>query len=137
MISELVSFACETVDAIGWRAGHSTLIEVKVSRSDFRVNKKKLSVLTGTGVGRRRYFLCPSGLIKREELGGTDYGLLYTSDAKKITVEKEAQDRESHMYHEVLMLTSALRRKWQGGPYQQGRALMVNGTDEDEQQDAA
>lgn len=63
----------EIPDAIGFRRmGYgerdgSVLVEVKTSRSDFLADKKKPHRATG-GVGKFRYFMAPTGLIKVEEL---------------------------------------------------------------------
>lgn len=59
----------EEPDAIGWTpCGHSSLIEVKVSRQDFLADKKKPHrKIPEKGMGRRRYLLCQRDLIKPEE----------------------------------------------------------------------
>src|SRR4051812_16335771 len=49
VLSELVSAAAETPDAVGWRFGSSILVECKVSRSDFHANKNKPSVRSERG----------------------------------------------------------------------------------------
>src|SRR4051812_48028888 len=63
VLSELVSSAFETPDAIGWKYGNSTLVECKVSRSDLKANATKPSVIGDRCVGRKRYFMVPDGLI--------------------------------------------------------------------------
>jgi hypothetical protein len=68
VVSEVVSAAFEIPDAIGWRYGHSVLIECKCSRSDFFVDQKKAHRLCGTGAGERRYFLTPPGMVKVGEV---------------------------------------------------------------------
>lgn len=61
----------EIPDAIGFTLAHdgtaSTVIEAKVSRSDFLADKKKPHRQAG-GMGSWRYFMAPAGLIKPEEL---------------------------------------------------------------------
>ena len=110
VLSELVSAAAETPDAVGWRFGSSILVECKVSRSDFRANKHKPSVRADRGAGRWRYFLCPEGLIQVSDLADSDYGLLWLGESGGIKIIKEATPREPHYLSEVVMLTSALRR---------------------------
>jgi len=70
----------EIPDAIGFRAGvhneYSVVIEVKMSRADFLVDKKKPHrVNPETGMGVYRYFLAPEGLISIEELP-SQWGLI-------------------------------------------------------------
>lgn len=74
----------EIPDAIGFRAAGkndgSVIVEVKVSRSDFLADAKKPhrngSVI---GLGNWRYYLCPEGVIKRDEIPD-NWGLLYVNN---------------------------------------------------------
>jgi hypothetical protein len=84
VLTELVTVQSETPDAIGWRdAGASSyLIECKTSRSDFHADKRKGHRRGDVpALGRFRYFLCPPGLIKPEELPPR-WGLLYAHPRK-------------------------------------------------------
>ncbi|WP_187292388.1 hypothetical protein [Paraglaciecola psychrophila] len=107
----------EIPDVMGFRNNVSCLIEVKVSRSDFLADKKKkFRGSPELGMGDWRFYLCPSDLIKAEELP-EGWGLLY---AKPKTIkaihgwpantqwincpfESNSQAERSYMY-------SALRR---------------------------
>ena len=54
----------EHVDAIGWTPfGDSISVECKVSRADFIGDKRKDWRLTSIGMGARRYYLTPPGMI--------------------------------------------------------------------------
>ena len=56
-------------DAIGWRSGrHSMLVECKVSRGDFRADRKKWNHCEDTGPGQERRYLTPPGLVRVEEV---------------------------------------------------------------------
>lgn len=110
VLSELVSAAGETPDAIGWRFGSSILVECKVSRSDFHANKNKPSVRSERGVGKQRYFLCPAEMIQIADLADSDYGLLWLHGSGRVSAVREPVVREPHHVSEILMLTSALRR---------------------------
>lgn len=61
----------EIPDAIGFSLSHwetgATVIEVKVSRSDFLADRKKPHRQAG-GMGRWRYYMAPKGLIAVQEL---------------------------------------------------------------------
>lgn len=78
--SDLRTINCETPDAIGFKSGMSILVEVKVSRNDFHADKKKIFRLNPSlGMGYFRYFLCPKGLIKPEDLP-EKWGLLWANE---------------------------------------------------------
>lgn len=75
----------ECPDVIGWRDGHSILIECKTSRSDFLADKKKGFRIDPTrGMGDCRLYLAPEGVIKLDDLPD-GWGLLET-DGKRVTV---------------------------------------------------
>lgn len=82
---ELVSMNSEKPDAIGFTSGFSILVECKVSRADFLKDKKKLHRLTGKGMGSFRYYMCPAGLIQKEELPD-NWGLLYVTEKRRVTL---------------------------------------------------
>lgn len=57
----------------------TVLIEAKTSRSDFLVDRKKSHRINPeTGVGKWRYYICPTGLIKPTELP-EKWGLIYVN----------------------------------------------------------
>lgn len=65
----------EQPDAIGFRSEASAIVEVKVSRSDFRADLAKPERRAG-GLGLYRFYLCPADLIQPDELPER-WGLLY------------------------------------------------------------
>src|SRR5579863_4308633 len=74
---EFAASAKENPDIIAWSAGLSTLIECKATRSDFLGDSKKtVRRNPRRGMGQRRYYLCPAGVIKVEELP-KKWGLLW------------------------------------------------------------
>ena len=112
VLSEISSAAMENPDAIGWQSHKSIVVECKASRADFLAQRNKPSVRIGRLVGNERYFLCESGIIKPEDLEGTDYGLIYV-DGKYCRTRTKAKYRSlSPQEHddERTMLVSALRR---------------------------
>ncbi len=108
VVPELVSSCAEQADAIGWgNGGFSTMIECKISRSDFLADKKKGR--QQCGVGYRRYYMCPPDLIKPDELP-PHWGLLYCHE-KRVTVEVEAPINVTrYLRGEMAMMYSLLRR---------------------------
>jgi hypothetical protein len=110
--TELVSGAGETPDVIGWSGtGGSTVIECKVSRSDFLADAKKYFRRTpNLGMGTFRYYLTPPGLLAVEELPER-WGLLESSaNGTRIRVLRRAEPQESYDRAETLLLVSLLRR---------------------------
>lgn len=110
----------EEPDVLGFDAwGNSVLIEVKISRADFLRDKKKKHrwpLWGGTsgepgGLGKRRFYACPDGLIKPDELPD-GWGLIYVTD-KKLFVVKEAIVRQKDEYNrgdEMMLILNAARR---------------------------
>lgn len=73
VLAGLVAAYCSEIpDAIGWRAsGESTLIEVKVSRSDFRRDRHKVRArCPELSMGCYRYYMTPRGLLRLDEVPG-------------------------------------------------------------------
>jgi len=99
----------ETPDAIGWRRGGlSLVVECKATRSDFLANRRKIRL----GMGRQRWYLVPSGLVRPEEIasGRGGWGLIEW-DGKNYHETLEAQVRGRYGQRgEMQLLISALRR---------------------------
>jgi len=67
----------EQPDVVGFKSSCSAIIEVKASRADFLADfKKPERYIEGTGLGVYRFYLCPQGMIRPDELP-TKWGLLY------------------------------------------------------------
>jgi len=80
--TEMVTIERKIPDIIGWNSHASVLIEIKVSRSDFLKDKSKpFRINPEKGVGEYRYYLCPEGLVKEDELPA-NWGLLYFKENK-------------------------------------------------------
>lgn len=72
----------ETPDAIGFRKKHTILVECKISRSDFLADKNKsFRKNPKLGMGAYRFYMCPKGVIKKEDLP-TRWGLIYVNEGK-------------------------------------------------------
>lgn len=122
---ELVcSCSNEIPDVIGFGSwDHSVLVECKVSRSDFLSDKNKSFRLNPeTGMGTQRFYCCPTGLIKIQDLPD-GWGLLYVSDKgkcqrvhevllpnPKFPNSKIAFKHERNILAERSIMYSALRR---------------------------
>ncbi len=100
----------ENPDIIGWASGFSTLIECKASRSDFLSDSKKtVRRNPKKGMGQRRYYLCPAGVIQVEDLP-PKWGLLW-AEKSRVTVKREARGNpDRSLIAELRFLNSMLRR---------------------------
>ncbi|MGD0497512.1 MAG: hypothetical protein ABSC23_03650 [Bryobacteraceae bacterium] len=102
----------EIADAIGWKNGHSVLVECKASRPDFLADREKISRrIPGVGLGDYRYYMAPKGTIKPEEL--TDgWGLVEIGENHTRVIVKAAyRNREiDAVRDEIRLLVSVLRR---------------------------
>ncbi len=108
----------EQPDSIGWRDGLSILIECKSTRSDFLADKKKrFRKNPDIGMGDWRFFLCPKGMIKPEELPD-GWGLLYATEKQIKKIHNiptncswwSNRPFEGAKRYENQMMYSALRR---------------------------
>lgn len=101
----------EIPDVIGWCHWSSVLIEVKVSRLDFKKDAKKIfRKYADMGMGEFRYYICPTDLIKVNELPPY-WGLLYYSKDLGIKIIQEAEKQHANLQSERTLLLSLLRRK--------------------------
>ena len=112
---ELCTWGSENTDV--WGLGNfndSAIIEVKTSHSDFLADQKKRCrseefARLGYQAGRLRWYLCPEGVIKKEELP-EKWGLLYW-DGKKIYPVVGPKAFEGTASADMNVLTSILRRE--------------------------
>lgn len=101
--------ALEQPDALGFNAsGFTTLVECKASRGDFLRDQHKWH-RRGVGMGNRRYYLTPAGLVKPEEVP-EGWGLLHAA-GKIIRVVKDVESRpDRNWIEEMRHLLAQFRR---------------------------
>lgn len=110
VLIEFCPIGGESPDIFGLRANHSILIEIKVSKNDFKTDLKKIYRKEGFGIGLTRYYLCPTDLIKIEELPDK-WGLLYCNEKGKITIIKYSEAfRNRNFNQELIIMQSVIRR---------------------------
>lgn len=113
VLSEQACVSGEMPDAIGWKkACHSVLVECKVARSDFLVDRAKpWRQQPETGVGAERYYLAPRGLIEADELP-RGWGLLELCGREVEVLKRSAKNLRSPAGFECEMnlLLASLRR---------------------------
>jgi hypothetical protein len=113
VLSEQACASGEMPDAIGWkRACHSVLVECKVTRSDFLVDRAKpFRQKPGKGVGSERFYLTPPELVKRSELPAA-WGLLEFRRGRVEVIQPSAKNLRtaSGFRSEMNLLLASLRR---------------------------
>ena len=115
VITELATTG-EEPDAIGWHGTHSTLVECKVSRSDFLADRSKwFRREEWRGIGVNRYFLTVPGIIRLEELPAK-WGLMELTGSRVRVLRKSEHFEETNHRHEIGILLSTLRRIGKGAP---------------------
>ena len=111
---ELVCCGCELTDVWATNRDVSCVIEVKTSHADFLNDKKKFSrseraEKLGYQMGNYRYYLCPEGIIKEDELP-EGWGLLYWN-GKKVTRVVTSNYFETTRKFDFLALCSIFERE--------------------------
>jgi hypothetical protein len=113
VLSEQACVSGEMPDAIGWkRACHSVLVECKVSRADFLVDRgKPFRQRAELGVGSERFYFVPRGLVRAEELP-TGWGLLehHNRKTQMVLPSKKNLRGDEGFRCEMNLLLASLRR---------------------------
>lgn len=109
-VSELSTINSEIPDILGFYSGGASLIEAKASRNDFLNDKKKpFRMNPETGMGNYRFYACPTGLIKENELPNK-WGLIYVSEKGRCVVKVKPEWQKSNTRAEHMFMYSMLRR---------------------------
>ena len=115
ILSEQYCVTGEVPDVIGWKGScQSVVVECKVSRSDFLADANKpFRLKPEDGLGSRRFYMAPVGLIAREELP-QHWGLLECKGRREVqvSVKPGKQDLRSSvgLMKEMNLLLASLRR---------------------------
>lgn len=111
VIIDMKTLEQENPDVLGWNGYCSIMIEVKVNRGDFLSDfKKPFRKFIEKGVGQYRYYCCPTGLIKEDEVP-ENWGLLYLNEKNKIEIIKVAKIQKANLIAERNMLISLIKRQ--------------------------
>lgn len=101
----------ESPDAFGFGGAPTTLIEVKTSRRDFLSDKYKIFRRNmELGIGSRRYYMCPDGIITASDLPPS-WGLLCVDNKNKIKEVVMAGIQEKNHHEEIDLICSIFRRE--------------------------
>jgi len=113
VLSEQACTSGEMPDAIGWKqACHSVLVECKISRSDFLVDRQKpFRLKPQKGVGSERFYLTPPQLLSVDELPD-GWGLLECRRGRVEMLRSSAKNLRTAVgfrYEMNLLLASLIR----------------------------
>lgn len=108
---ELCTYGTENCDVWGYDGYITAVIEVKVSHADFMADQKKYwrNVEPEYRAGNQRWYLCPKGIIKSDELPD-GWGLLYW-DGKRIIPQVAPKTQIATGHADMMILNSILRRE--------------------------
>jgi hypothetical protein len=110
VVTEMATSYQEVPDAIGLGAGGSTLIECKISRADFLSDSKKFfRVCPSSGMGAKRYYLCPANLIASDEVP-EGWGLIYLCAHNRLRDIRGATEQPRNEGAKRAIFISILRR---------------------------
>lgn len=113
VLSEQSCATGETPDAIGWKRGcHSVLVECKISRADFLLDRQKpFRLKSEHGMGCERFYLTLASLVNVDELP-SGWGLLELRGKEIEMVRPSANDFRSAkgFRREMNLLLASLRR---------------------------
>lgn len=114
VLSEQYCATGEVPDVIGWKAScQSVLVECKVSRSDFLADAQKpFRLHPEEGLGSKRFYMAPAGMIAPEELP-KHWGLLECKGREVELLAKPAridQRTQVGLMKEMNLLLASLRR---------------------------
>jgi len=110
-LPDVIGFSTGCIRNDRWNSGvYSMLIEVKVSRGDFFADRKKsFRMRPEKGMGDFRYYCCPKGLIRKEELPD-GWGLLYVYPSGQVRQVKGSALHEKDISSEFYLLYYYARR---------------------------
>jgi hypothetical protein len=112
----------EFPDAIGYRFGFyqqgTIVIEAKTSIEDFKRDALKAWKRMGPGMGRWRFYVCPTGLLLPRDVP-EDHGLIYAPLDRKLRIVKQAPDRGDarDMKSELTLAVNMIQRHQRGVPW--------------------
>jgi len=114
VLSEQYCMAGEVPDVIGWKSScRSVLVECKVSRSDFLADAQKpFRLAPQEGLGSKRLYMAPVGVIARDELP-RHWGLLECHSREvQLAVKPGGVDLRTSvgLMKEMNLLLASLRR---------------------------
>lgn len=91
--------------------GETREFEIKVSRADYAIDRKKKKHSDTTQGANYFYYVCPEGLIAKEEVSGK-YGLIIVREGGYLEVVKKPQRLNDIKFTDWKMLANKMYWKW-------------------------
>lgn len=110
ILPEFSSFAIEIPDIIGMSHFNTTIIECKISLTDFKADLKKNHRCNAKSLGNWRFYLCPVNLIP-VDIVPEDWGLLYCHNKNISIVKHPLAHREADVRAEEYHLLYSIARR--------------------------
>jgi len=110
ILTEFCSYAKEIPDIIGMSHWQTTVIECKVSLSDFRADLKKEHRNHKDSLGNWRFYLCPTGLIPLSIIPD-DWGLLYCGEKQIKVIKQPVEHNEPEIRQEEYQILYSIARR--------------------------
>lgn len=103
----------ERPDAVGWMAsGLCIVIECKTTRKDFRDEwARRKDFRRSGGVGARRFYLSWAGILDKDEVASTGWGLVEVYPGGRFAVALKSSEFTSDKDAEVGLLIRAFSKK--------------------------
>lgn len=93
------------------QGGETREFEIKISRSDYLVDAKKDKHKSTDGANYF-YYVCPEGLIKKDEVDSR-YGLIYIDEDNRLTIIKKPKRLHSNVFNSWKILANKMYWKFQ------------------------
>lgn len=92
------------------KTGETREFEIKISRSDYAVDRKKEKHSDTTKGANYFYYVCPTGIIAKEDVQ-QKYGLIYVRDGR-LEIIKKPMRLHSNIFEDWKMLANKMYWKW-------------------------
>jgi hypothetical protein len=111
VLTEIGTASFEIPDVIGWLGnGFSTVVEIKVSRSDFAADRRKIFRRHPEfGMGYQRWYFVPRGLLDPREVP-ENFGLAELRGSRVFRLKNPTPFPTRNVRHEMELLISACQR---------------------------
>lgn len=92
------------------QGGETREFEIKISRSDYLCDAKKMKHKDNNGANYF-YYVCPEGLIKKDEIDKR-YGLIYIKPLNQVEIVKKPRKLNNNVFKDWKMLANKMYWKW-------------------------
>jgi len=91
--------------------GETREFEIKISRADYAIDRKKEKHADTTKGANYFYYVCPENIIAKEDVSGK-YGLIYVDELGVVRIVKKPQKLHENKFSQWKMLANKMYWKW-------------------------